>query len=99
MRLYREYLVLGAEVGARPVLRRGRLFQYGRDGDSIGFDVGGTLGGGIALAGNIGMTYGVSFSYVNYWHDFANATNPALAAVSGTDGGIRIEILLGFALW
>lgn len=99
MRLYREYLVVGAEMGARPVLHRGRFAQYGQDGDSIGFDIGGTLGGGVALAGNIGMTYGVSFAYVNYWHNFSNAADTTLAATSGTDGGIRIEVLLGFALW
>jgi hypothetical protein len=99
MRLYREFLVMGAEVGARPVLQRGSFSQYGRNGDSVGFDVGGTIGGGVAFAGNVGMTYGVSVAYVNYWHNFENAAEPALTATSGTDGGLRIEIMLGFALW
>lgn len=99
MRIYREYLVLGAEVGVRPVLDRGDFDTYGTGGDTFGFDVGGSVGGGFALAGTFGLTWAIEISYVNYWLNFADAPDPAFAGESGTDGGVRIGIFAGIGLW
>ncbi|MDQ3031490.1 MAG: hypothetical protein M3Y87_03665 [Myxococcota bacterium] len=101
MRIFREYFVIGAEVGVRPVLSRGDFSRYGDAGDTIGFDVGGSLGGGFALEGNVGLTYALSVTYVNYWASFSGMADPALPAggTSGTDGSVRIAILLGLGIW
>lgn len=98
-RILRELLVIGAEVGLRPALGRGNFSVYGNGGDTIGFDVGGSLGGGVALAGTIGLTYALTIQYVNYWLSFSDASDPSMAGSSGTDGGVRIGILLGLGIW
>lgn len=99
MRIFRELFVIGAEVGVRPVLSRGDFSSYGTGGDTIGFDVGGSLGGGIALAGNIGFTYALTATYVNYWLSFSDPPDPSFAGSSGTDGSVRIGIMLGLGIW
>ncbi|AKF05460.1 hypothetical protein [Sandaracinus amylolyticus] len=99
MRIYRELFVIGAEVGVRPVLSRGDLNQYGNAGDTIGFDVGGSIGGGFTLAGTFGITWALQVSYVNYWLSFSDPPDVAFAGDSGTDGGVRIGIFAGIGYW
>jgi hypothetical protein len=98
VRLFREIVILAADIGVRPVLSRGDLNQYGSGGDTIGFDVGGGLGGGYALAGDVGLSYAIELAWVGYWMNFSGRMG-ADAARSGTDSSLRIGIWVGLAVW
>jgi hypothetical protein len=99
LRILGEYVVLNAEVGVRPVLSRGDFNTYGTSGDTLGFDVGGGIGGGLGLGGGLGITWALEVAWVGYWANYANPTDPAFEARSSSDSGVRIGIWAGIGIW
>lgn len=99
LRIFHEMVVIDAQVGFRPVVSRGDIAAtFGPDGDTFGLDVGAGLTGSYQLADPIGITWALRFTWVNYWHSFSGTGAPA-PGQSGTDGGIRLAINLGLAVW
>jgi hypothetical protein len=97
-RLAQEILVLSAEIGVRPAFSRGDLHAYGPGGDTLGFDVGGKLGGSYAVAGDVGLSWALEMAWVGYWMNFSEGMGMN-AARSGTESSLRIGIWAGVAVW
>jgi hypothetical protein len=95
-RLMGETIVLGIEGGFRVLFgREGLSSAFGSRGDSFGWD----LGGGLSGTFDFGLTYSVEAGFTQYQHSFDSASAGFIGqGVSGTDGGYRFLVGLGYAI-
>jgi len=91
-----EMLVIGVEGGYRALFgREGLSSAFGPDGQSFGWDVGGTLSG----AFDIGLSYWLEGGFTQYVHSF-DAGNAGFLGqgTHGNDGGYRFLVGVGYAV-
>jgi hypothetical protein len=90
-----EMIVLNVEAGYRALFGRGALSEgFGPGGDSFGYDV----GGGVSGTFDFGLFYAVDFAWVQFVHNFSGTPASIGSGQSGTDGGYRFTLSIGYAL-
>lgn len=92
LRLIDELVVVGIESGLRIGLDRGGLTPAFGGGDTIGFDVGGSISGAL----DFGLAYNVDVTWVGYWHSFSGGGGLG-DGQNGTEQGVRFLLSLGYA--
>lgn len=94
-RVMGETVVIGLEGGYRVLFaREGLSSAFGRTGASFGWDVGGSLSGTL----DVGLVYSVEAGFTQYQHSFDSRSAGDIGqGVSGTDGGYRFSVGVGYA--
>jgi hypothetical protein len=91
LRLLDELIVVGIDSGVHIALDRGAVSAAFGRGDTIGFDVGGSVSGAL----DFGLAYSVDLSWVGYWHGFSGGGTLG-DGVNGVEHGFRALLALGY---
>lgn len=91
LRLLDELIVVGIDSGLRIALDRGAVSAAFGRGDTLGFDVGGSVSGAL----DFGLAYSVDLSWVGYWHGFSGGGTLG-DGQNGVEHGFRALLAVGY---